>query len=68
VPVAAATVPVVSDLAGVARTAADAGGAAVMTGWALLLALGIGTAFLPGAFLLIIAVILDLAHRRRLGT
>ena len=65
VPVIAAALPVLADRRGVARTAADAVGALVMSGWGLLLGLGIGVAFLPGALLLIAGVIIDLLPSRR---
>ncbi|HEX8628619.1 MAG TPA: hypothetical protein VF755_10665 [Catenuloplanes sp.] len=61
VPVIAAVVPVVADAAGVAAGAADAAGAVVLTGWALLLALGVGTAFLPGGVLLCALAVAALA-------
>lgn len=64
VPVVAAGVPVVADLAGAGRVAADAFGAVVLTGWALLLALGIGAAFLPGALVLVMALTSGLSGER----
>jgi hypothetical protein len=64
IPVLAAAVPVVADLAGAPRIAADSVGAVFLAAWALLLGLGIGAVFLPGSFLLIAAVIIDVAARR----
>jgi hypothetical protein len=68
VPVLAATVPVIADLTGTARLAADAVGAVATIGWALLLALGIGTAFLPGGLLLVIVLAIDLTSRELSST
>lgn len=65
VPVLAAAAPVLADRLGVARGVADAVGAIVMTGWGVLLALGIGTAFLPGALLLFAVVGADVANANR---
>lgn len=67
VPVLAALVPVVADAAGVATGVADAAGAVLMTGWGLLLALGIGTAFLPGGVLLCALAVAALAPGRPVG-
>jgi hypothetical protein len=64
VPVVAAAVPVLADRAGTPGVAADVGGVVLLAGWALLLGLGIGAAFLPGAFLLIVVLVLDLVPRR----
>jgi hypothetical protein len=64
IPVVAAAVPLVADLTGALRIAADACGAVVMTAWAVLLGLGIGAAFLPAGLLLIIAFVIDLASQR----
>ncbi len=68
VPVAAAAVPVLAGLAGAGGRAADAGGAVVLTGWALLLGLGIGAAFLPGALLLFVVLVLGPTARRSPAT
>ena len=67
VPIVAAAVPVIADLAGVARTAADACGGILMTAWAVLLALGIGAAFLPGGLVLMILALSGLAPATRRG-
>jgi hypothetical protein len=64
VPVVGAAIPVLADLRNTAVTLADAIGAAVVTGWGLLLALGIGMLFLPGAFLLFAALLVRVAARR----
>jgi hypothetical protein len=64
VPVAAAVIPVAADLLGRGTTVADATGAIAMTVWGVLLALGIGMAFLPAAFLLIAVFVRDLTVRR----
>jgi hypothetical protein len=53
VPALGAALPVAADLAGRSVTAATAVGAAAIAAWSLLLALGIGLAFLPGALLLV---------------
>ena len=68
VPVIAAAIPVLADVTGVARVAADAVGAAGMIGWAWLLALGIGTAFLAGAFLLLTVSVIDLMPKQSSAT
>jgi hypothetical protein len=64
VPVAGAAIPLLAELRDSAVTLADAVGAAVVTGWGLLLALGIGMFFLPGGFLLLAAMIARIAARR----
>ena len=64
VPAVAAAVPLIADLTGVARVAADLCGATIMIGWAMLLGLGIGSAFLPGGLLLIVVLVIDLAPQR----
>jgi hypothetical protein len=68
VPAVAAAVPLVADLTGVARIAADLCGAAVMIGWAVMLGLGIGLAFLPGGLLLLVVLVIDLASQRPSAT
>jgi len=68
VPAVAAAVPLIADLTGVARIAADLCGAAVMIGWAVLLGLGIGSAFLPAGLLLIVLFVIDLAPQRPSAT
>src|SRR5688500_17236959 len=68
VPAVAAAVPLIADLTGVARIAADLCGAAVMLGWAVLLGLGIGSVFLPGGLLLIVVFVTDLATQRPSAT
>jgi hypothetical protein len=60
VPVAAAAAGAGQRRAGLGQRVADVAGAVVLTGWALVLALGVGTAFLPGALLLIIVAVLGL--------
>ncbi len=65
---AVAAVPLIADLTDVARIAADLFGAVVMIGWAVLLGLGIGFAFLPGGLLLMVLVVLDLAPQRPSAT
>jgi hypothetical protein len=68
VPAVAAAVPLIADVTGVARIAADLCGAAAMIGWAVLLGLGIGAAFLPGGLLLIVVFVIDLAPQRPSAT
>jgi hypothetical protein len=68
VPGIGAAVPLIADLTDVARIAADLCGAVVMIGWAVLLGLGIGFAFLPGGLLLIVVVVIDLAPQRPSAT
>lgn len=63
VPVLAAAVPVIADAAGRLVGVADVVGGVVLVLWALLLALGIGAAFLPPAALSIAALMAGLARR-----
>ncbi|MFC4019887.1 hypothetical protein ACFOW4_18350 [Micromonospora sp. GCM10011542] len=65
VPVVVAALPVAADQIGIGRLAADVIGALAMTGWALLLGLGIGPALFPSALLMIVVVALDVAHQGR---
>jgi hypothetical protein len=65
VPLVAAVLPVLADLAGRGVLAAEAVGAAVMTVWGLLLALGIGGYFLPLALLLLVAFCVELTSVER---
>jgi MFS family permease len=66
VPLVAAVVPMIGDRTGRLVLLLDLIGAAVMGAWSLLLALGIGCAFLPSALLLFGAAITG-ARRRRDG-
>ncbi|HWH01241.1 MAG TPA: hypothetical protein VNV66_18460 [Pilimelia sp.] len=63
VPVLGAAIPALSDLAGRPRLVADAAGAAVVSGWGLLLAAGVGAAFLPAGLLLLLALATRAATR-----
>ena len=68
VPVVLAAVPVVWDLAGApGATAVNWAAAALAICWALLLALGIGLALLPAAWLQLAAAATTAANRRRAG-
>jgi hypothetical protein len=67
VPLVAALLPTVGDLTGRFVWLLDVTGAAVMGAWSLLLALGIGCAFVPSALLLLGAAIVG-ARRRRAGS
>ncbi|MEU5670056.1 hypothetical protein ABZ749_06710 [Micromonospora sp. NPDC047753] len=53
IPVVAALLPVLAQQTGRLTIVADLAAALVLTGWGLLLGLGIGVAFLPGVILLI---------------
>ncbi|MFI6236850.1 hypothetical protein ACIBD9_25100 [Micromonospora sp. NPDC050784] len=64
VPVVAALLPVLAQRAGRLALVADLGAAFVITGWGLLLGLGIGGAFLPAAILLIASAVGSWAPRR----
>ncbi|RZT77938.1 hypothetical protein EV382_1114 [Micromonospora violae] len=57
VPVAAALLPVLAQRAGRLTLVADLVAALVLTGWGLLLGLGIGVAFLPAVILLIASAV-----------
>jgi hypothetical protein len=64
VPVVAAVIPTVARLAGRESVVADAIGGMVMAAWGVLLGLGIGAAFIPGALLLLIAAGTGVAARQ----
>ncbi|MGW5555839.1 hypothetical protein ACWER9_01260 [Micromonospora sp. NPDC003944] len=57
VPVVAASLPVLAQRAGRLTLVADLAAALVLTGWGLLLGLGIGVAFLPAVILLIASAV-----------
>lgn len=57
VPVVAALLPVLAQRLGVATRLADLLAAVVIGGWGLLLALGIGAAFLPAALLYLVSAV-----------
>lgn len=64
VPVIAAAVPVVVDQIGSGHWVADLLGAVVMTGWGIIIALGLGLAFLPPALLMFAVVTIDITGRQ----
>ncbi len=68
VPVVAAVVPLLADLAGRAVTVTTALGALVMLAWGLLLGLGIGLWFAIPALLLGVAAIAGVSSRRPVST
>jgi hypothetical protein len=63
VPLIAAALPVVAFETGRSVTPADMVGALALGAWGLILALGIGFAFLPSAALLAAAAVSDIARR-----
>lgn len=63
VPVVAAALPVLASAAGRLVTPAHVVGALALTAWGLILALGIGFAFLPSAALLVAAAVSRVARR-----
>ena len=65
VPVVATALPVLAQRIGRLSVVADLLAALVVTGWGLLLGLGIGGAFLPAAILLIASAVATGAPRRR---